>query len=115
LHDLKKLLGLLDTSQPRKEAALPGSSSDGWSTSSSVLTPTSTVTPECIAALASFEAGSLDSVSRFRLSQRLYGRDAEMTSLQDAYARVLAPNNYSPHAAGPYLVLISGPSGIGQI
>ena len=64
-----------------------------------------------IIALTKFEAGKLDQVSTFCLSQKLYGREREVELLRQAYARVAQPAAVSAPVA-PQLVLISGYSGV---
>ncbi|MDC8772492.1 diguanylate cyclase domain-containing protein [Roseateles albus] len=67
---------------------------------------------ECIAALAAgsllegFEPGRHELPERFSLPARLYGRDAQVQSLLDAYARACT--------GSPGFVLVRGYSGIGK-
>lgn len=81
--------------------------------------------PSGIASLASFEAGQLDQVSTFRLSQKLYGREKEVELLRNAYTRIAqAPTlpgttvatptaaAAAPATVAPHLFLISGYSGV---
>ncbi|MEZ0368342.1 MAG: AAA family ATPase, partial [Candidatus Sericytochromatia bacterium] len=55
-----------------------------------------------------FEPGSHDVTSRFAVSQRLYGRQAQIEALQQVLARVSDPEGR------PELVLVAGPSGVGK-
>jgi len=79
-------------------------------------------TQALMAALSGFQPGRVDSVSTFRLSQKLYGREQQVQMLRDTYARVCsAPSKDSsrdrdPKAvpAAPQLFLISGYSGVGK-
>ena len=57
--------------------------------------------------IAAFVPGRADHSDRFQLSQRLYGREAELLTLLDAFARV-------SHTGRPELLLIAGEPGIGK-
>jgi PAS domain S-box-containing protein len=57
--------------------------------------------------ITAFALGAADSSDRFELPQRLYGRETEMQTLLDSYARLRATGR-------PELVLIAGYSGIGK-
>ena len=69
-----------------------------------------------------FHVGRTDVLSRFRISQRLYGREEQVKTLLDAFDRVsgetepATPSSSSipPRPVRPELVLIAGYSGIGK-
>lgn len=73
-----------------------------------------------VAKLQKFQIGQLDLYSIFRISQRLYGREAMVTRLihsynQVSHAQTTAPptNAAGPQEVAPQLFLISGYSGVG--
>ncbi|MDO9352660.1 MAG: AAA family ATPase, partial [Solirubrobacteraceae bacterium] len=57
--------------------------------------------------VAPFELGAEDRSDRFQLPQRLFGREAEIRALLDAFERVAS-------AGRPELVLVAGYSGVGK-
>ncbi|WP_066741018.1 ATP-binding sensor histidine kinase [Cupriavidus sp. D384] len=57
--------------------------------------------------IAPFEAGERDMSADLTLPDRLYGRDAELASLTEAFASVQATGT-------PAVVVLSGPSGVGK-
>lgn len=59
-----------------------------------------------------FILGEIDSASQFMLPQTLYGREAEVAALWDAFEQVAG--GADPVAHPPSLVLVSGYSGIGK-
>jgi predicted ATPase/signal transduction histidine kinase len=59
------------------------------------------------ATIEAFPLGARDVSDRWLLPQRLYGREAELQALRDAFDRVAA-------GAGPVLALLSGPAGVGK-
>ena len=71
-----------------------------------------------------FHVGRTDVLSRFRISQRLYGREEQVKILLDAFDRVsgettvpatpTTPSDQPPRPIRPELVLIAGYSGIGK-
>jgi serine/threonine protein kinase len=58
-------------------------------------------------ALAAFELGQQDQCDRFVISEKLYGREAELQTLLTAFDRIASP-------ASDRLILISGASGVGK-
>jgi hypothetical protein len=71
-----------------------------------------------VASLSCFEAGQLDLVSTWRLSQKLYGRTDAIDALRKVYARITASEQqllpHQPADAGPQLFLLQGVSGSGK-
>ena len=59
------------------------------------------------ATIEPFVLGERDVVERLQIPHRLYGRDAEVSALHDAWNNLLATGR-------PGLVLVAGPSGIGK-
>ncbi|WP_257463510.1 AAA family ATPase [Archangium lipolyticum] len=57
--------------------------------------------------IARFPLGAHDVSERFQIPQKLYGREEEVASLMDAFARVVS-------RGAPELLLVSGYSGIGK-
>ncbi|AFY82193.1 AAA family ATPase [Oscillatoria acuminata] len=65
-----------------------------------------------------FSPGEQDTSDKFQISQKLYGREAEIAALMAAFARVsgTSPSAATPETAGTgiELMLVSGFSGIGK-
>ncbi|AFY82191.1 AAA family ATPase [Oscillatoria acuminata] len=65
-----------------------------------------------------FSPGEQDTSEKFQISQKLYGREAEIAALMAAFARVsgTSPSAATPETAGTgiELMLVSGFSGIGK-
>ena len=85
------------------------------------MSPTSSPTLSSVTT-SQFHVGRTDVLSRFRISQRLYGREEQVKTLLDAFDRVSgetqpttpSPSGGPPRPIRPELVLIAGYSGIGQ-
>ena len=85
------------------------------------VSPTSSPTMSSTAS-NQFHVGRTDVLSRFRISQRLYGREEQVKVLLDAFDRVSgdiepatpSPSDSPPRPVRPELVLIAGYSGIGK-
>ncbi|MBW4492054.1 MAG: AAA family ATPase [Oscillatoria princeps RMCB-10] len=64
--------------------------------------------------ISDFEAGRLDLYSQFHIPQKLYGREAEVATLLDAFVRVASPKELRVSAGTTEMMLVSGYSGIGK-
>lgn len=61
-----------------------------------------------------FQVGELDSYSQFTIPQKLYGREAEVRLLMEAFGRVAGVSGDRPSSGRTEMVLVSGYSGIGK-
>ena len=104
-------------------------SSDRDSYAESTAEPDAAVLNAAAESLAAFRIGLLDVRSNFFVSQKLYGRSAQVQALLDSYQRVCGPRGGAASAGGiksipvgpgpgppvaPHLFLVSGYSGVGK-
>ncbi len=61
-----------------------------------------------------FTPGSLDKSSHFLIPEKLYGREAEVAKLLDAFDRIAGKQAEHQTAITPEIILVSGYSGIGK-
>ncbi|MBD2183160.1 AAA family ATPase [Planktothrix sp. FACHB-1355] len=61
-----------------------------------------------------FTPGAVDKSGQFLIPQKLYGREAEVAMLLDAFDRVASPQENGVTASNTEIMLVSGYSGIGK-